>query len=63
MLDQMSSMDMDRKQTRWTIPLFERAISDGVDQNGDRLSSVMPRWKMSKGDLHDIAVYISTQIH
>jgi len=25
-------------------------------------SPVMPRWKMSERDLHDIAVYISTQI-
>jgi mono/diheme cytochrome c family protein len=61
MLDQMSSMD--GKKTPWTIPLFERAISAGHDENGAELSPVMPRWEMSKHDLHDIAVYIFTQIH
>jgi len=61
MLDQMGSMN--GKMKPWTLALFERAISIGVDQNGDQLSPVMPRWKMSERDLHDIAVYISTQIH
>jgi mono/diheme cytochrome c family protein len=62
MLDQMGS-SMNGKMKPWTLALFERAISIGVDQNGDQLSPVMPRWKMSERDLHDIAVYISTQIH
>ncbi len=60
MLDQMAPMK--GKVKPWTVALFERAISAGVDQNGDQLSPVMPRWKMSERDLHDIAVYISTQI-
>ena len=47
----------------WTIQIFERAISMGADNNGDRLNPVMPRWLMSKRDLRDIALYISTQIH
>jgi len=54
---------MNGEMKPWTLALFERAISTGVDQNGDQLSPVMPRWKMSERDLHDIAVYISTQIH
>lgn len=60
MLDQMAPMNGAMKP--WTVALFERAISTGVDQNGERLSPVMPRWKMSARDLHDISVYISTQI-
>ena len=63
MLDMGSMGSMNTKNTPWTIALFERAISKGIDQNGDRLSLVMPRWNMSKRDLHDIAEYISTQIH
>lgn len=42
----------------YTVPLLMRAISSGVDNDGDRLSSVMPRWHMSKADLHDVAVYV-----
>ncbi len=64
MLDNMSSMSsMKGKTIPWTIPLFERAISTGVDNNGERLNPVMPRWVMSKRDLHDIALYVSSQIH
>jgi len=64
MLDNMNSMSsMKGKTIPWTIPLFERAISMGVDNNGDRLNPVMPRWVMSKRDLHDIALYVSTQMH
>lgn len=42
----------------YTIPLLMRAISTGVDNDGDKLSAVMPRWHMSKADLHDVAVYV-----
>ncbi len=57
---QMSNMSME--STPWTIALFERAVSEGVDNNGMELSPVMPRWKMSNRDLHDIALYLLTQI-
>lgn len=62
MLDMASMGSTNAKNTPWTLALFERAISSGVDQNGDQLSLVMPRWNMSERDLHDIALYISTQI-
>ncbi|HLI94792.1 MAG TPA: c-type cytochrome [Candidatus Baltobacteraceae bacterium] len=42
----------------YTIALLERAISTGVDNDGEKLSPVMPRWKMSKADLHAVAVYV-----
>ncbi|MHB1550021.1 MAG: hypothetical protein ACYDG0_04420 [Vulcanimicrobiaceae bacterium] len=59
----MSSMGpLNGETTPWTVALFERAISAGVDNNGDTLSPVMPRWKMSKRDLHDISLYVLTQI-
>lgn len=42
----------------YTIPLLERAISTGIDNEGQKLDPVMPRWKMSKSDLHDVAAYV-----
>jgi mono/diheme cytochrome c family protein len=42
----------------YTIALLERAISTGVDNEGQRLNPVMPRWRMSKSDLHDVAEYV-----
>ncbi|MGC8484998.1 MAG: hypothetical protein ACP5O6_05120 [Candidatus Baltobacteraceae bacterium] len=47
---------------RWSLTDFERAISHGVDNTGMALSPVMPRWQMSKRDLHDIALYVLTQL-
>jgi len=47
----------------WSIADFERAIAHGVDNTGMALSPVMPRWQMSKRDLHDIALYVLTQLH
>jgi mono/diheme cytochrome c family protein len=46
----------------YTLALLERAISTGIDNDGDRLNSVMPRWKLSKRDLHDVAEYVLTQL-
>ncbi len=47
----------------WSVADFERAISHGIDNTGMALSPVMPRWQMSKRDLHDIALYVLTQLH
>lgn len=46
----------------YTIPLLERAISTGVDNEGKKLDPVMPRWKLSQRDLHDVATYVYTQL-
>ena len=46
----------------YTLALLERAISRGVDNTGQRLNMVMPRWTMSKRDLHDVAQYVLTQL-
>ncbi len=54
---------MSAAQPSWTLDEYERAISQGVDTMGMTLSPVMPRWKMSKRDLHDIALYVLTQLH
>ena len=42
----------------YTLALLERAISTGVDNQGKKLDPVMPRWRLSKQDLHDVAVYV-----
>ena len=44
----------------YTQALLERAISTGVDNQGKKLDAVMPRWKLSKTDLHDVAAYVLT---
>jgi mono/diheme cytochrome c family protein len=46
----------------YTIKLLERAISTGIDNTGARLNSVMPRWQLSKQDLHDVANYVFTEL-
>lgn len=46
----------------YTLPLLERAISKGIDNTGQPLNRVMPRWQMSARDLHDVAQYVLTQL-
>jgi cytochrome c oxidase subunit 2 len=46
----------------YTLALLERAISMGIDNDGKKLDAVMPRWRMSKADLHDVAQYVFTQL-
>ena len=44
----------------YTPALLERAISTGIDNEGQRLSPVMPRWQLSQRDLRDVAGYLLT---
>jgi mono/diheme cytochrome c family protein len=44
----------------YTLVSLERAISTGVDNLGNPLDPVMPRWKMTPRDLHDVATYVLT---
>jgi mono/diheme cytochrome c family protein len=46
----------------YSIALLERAISNGIDNTGQHLSPVMPRWQMSKRDLHDVAQFVLTAL-
>lgn len=46
----------------YTLALLERAISTGVDNEGEPLNPVMPRWKLSQPDLHDVASYVFTRL-
>ena len=46
----------------YTVASLERAISTGIDNEGQMLNPVMPHWQLSKQDLHDVAVYVYTQL-
>jgi mono/diheme cytochrome c family protein len=46
----------------YTLAMTERAISTGVDNEGQHLNRVMPRWRLSKRDLHDVAQYVLTAL-
>ena len=46
----------------YTLALLERAISTGIDDDGQTLNPVMPRWKLSQRDLHDISYFVLTQL-
>jgi len=50
------------QQHRYTLSLIERAISVGVDNEGKPLAKVMPRWHLSQRDLHDVALYVLSQL-
>ena len=42
----------------YTLNSLERAISSGIDNQGQPLNPVMPRWQMTPRDLHDVAEYV-----
>ena len=44
----------------YTLALLERAIAKGIDNENTPLDAVMPRWKLSPRDLHDVAAYVMT---
>lgn len=44
----------------YDLKLLERAISTGIDNTGQPLNKVMPHWKMTSRDLHDVAAYVLT---
>lgn len=46
----------------YTLALLERAISKGIDNDGKPLNRVMPHWRLSAADLHDVAEYVLTQL-
>lgn len=49
---------VDEQQHPYDLALLERAISTGVDNEGKPLDRVMPHWRLSKRDLHDVAQYV-----
>jgi mono/diheme cytochrome c family protein len=49
-----------QQRNPYTLALLERAISTGTDNMGKPLDPVMPRWRLTKRDLHDVAAYVLT---
>lgn len=50
----------EREHMPFTDALIKRAITRGLEPNGERLSDNMPRWQMSDRDLDDVIVYLKT---
>jgi cytochrome c553 len=46
----------------YTLALLERALSTGIDNEGQQLNRIMPHWKLSKSNRHDVANYVLTQL-
>lgn len=44
----------------YTDELIQRAITEGLEPDGERLSDNMPRWQMSSRDLDDLIAYLKT---
>ena len=55
------AMVTDQKRP-YTLALTQRAIATGIDNNGQALNPVMPRWKLSQRDLHDVASFVLTKL-
>lgn len=47
-----------RKHPPYTGRTLEVAVTQGIDPAGNKLSSVMPRYRMSRKDLADLIVYL-----
>lgn len=44
----------------YTDTLIKRAITRGLESDGERLNQNMPRWQMSERDLNDLIDYLRT---
>lgn len=58
----MTTDQVAQKLPPYTVALIERAVSRGIDNAGKPLDKVMPHWKLSARDLHDVANYVYTQL-
>ena len=50
----------DGKMVPYNDDLLKRAITKGIDANGENLDPTMPRWYMPEKDLNDLVTYIKT---
>jgi len=49
-----------KKETPYTDALIKRAITEGLDPDGDALDWTMPRWQVSDADFADLLAYLKT---
>ncbi len=50
----------DGKMVPYNDDLLKRAITKGIDSNGESLDPTMPRWYLPEKDLNDLVTYIKT---
>ncbi len=55
-----SGMHNGEKHKPYTDALIKRAITRGIDSEGEQLNQNMPRWHMSDQDLNDVIGYLKT---
>ena len=56
----LSEPHQDGDHKPYTDDLIKRAVTQGVDSNGERLDPYMPRWQMSDQDFADLLAYLKT---
>lgn len=44
----------------YTEETIKRAITEGIEPNGESLEWPMPRWEMSESDLNDLLAFLKT---
>lgn len=49
-----------KKETPYTDALIKRAVTEGLDPNGEPLDWTMPRWQMTDTDFSDLLAYLKT---
>jgi hypothetical protein len=49
-----------KKETPYTDALIKRAITEGLDPDGEPLDWTMPRWRMGDADFADLLAYLKT---
>ena len=48
------------KEHHYTDALIKRAITQGLEADGEVMDWTMPRWQMSKADLNALIEYLKT---
>lgn len=54
----LTGEDSEEEHRPYTDALIKRAITSGLNSEGERLSSNMPRWQMPDKELNDIIAYL-----
>lgn len=45
---------------KFDFKTFKRAVTEGIDEDGEELSSFMPRWDMTDSELKSLQKYLKT---
>lgn len=56
----LSPKEPDMKHPPYTDETLKRAITQGIDPDGQPLNPPMPRWQMTTEDLNDIVSYLKS---